>query len=160
MNNFKVYITYFYNIRFFKDNMIPVSTAVWDPKWFHNNGTDTDIFIDENGIYNGIRCKELSPYKIAEHSCGKECNQTAPDCSFLKAYRDYIYSLDFKKVYGHLCDLSIKLKNSKKLNYEPDVCLMVHEKPENPCSERCVLVDWFKDNGITVQEFNKDVHKS
>lgn len=160
MNNFKVYITYFYNIRFFKDNMIPISTAVWDPKWFHNNGTDTDIFIDENGIYNGIRCKELSPYKIAEHSCGKECNQTAPDCSFLKAYRDYIYSLDFKKVYGHLCDLSIKLKNSKKLNYEPDVCLMVHEKPENPCSERCVLVDWFKDNGITVQEFNKDVHKS
>lgn len=156
MSNFKVYITYFYNIRFFRDNMIPVSTAVWDPKWFHNNGTDTDIFIDENGIYNGIRCKELSPYKIAEHSCSKECNQTAPECSFMKAYRDYIYSLDFKKIYGYLCDLSMKLKNSKKLSYEPNVCLMVHEKPDNPCSERQILVDWFKDNGVVVEEFHKD----
>ena len=62
----KVYITYFYNIRFFKDNMIPVSTAVWDPKWFHNNGSNTDIFVDDNDIYNGIRCSELSPYKITQ----------------------------------------------------------------------------------------------
>ena len=33
---------------------------------------------------------------------------------------------------------------------------MVHEKPDNPCSERQVLVDWFKDNGVVVEEFYKD----
>ena len=149
----KIYISYFYKIRFFKNNMIPVSTAIWDPKWFHNNGTSADIFIDENGIYNGIRCMELSPYKLTEHSCNKECNQFAPNCSFIKAYKEYIYSLDFQKTYGYLCGLSNKLRDMKKLNYEPSICLMVHEKPDNPCSERSVLMDWFKDNGIEIEEF-------
>lgn len=28
----KIKISYFYMIRFFKPNQIPISTAVWDPK--------------------------------------------------------------------------------------------------------------------------------
>lgn len=31
----KILISYFYQIRFFKPNMIPLSTAAFDPKWFH-----------------------------------------------------------------------------------------------------------------------------
>lgn len=148
-----VYISYFYNIRFFSKNMIPVSTAIWDPKWYHNNGKNTDIFVDSNGVYNGVRCTELSPFKIGEHSCEKPCNQQPSNCTFITAYKNYIYSLDFNQVYGYFCELSSKLKKMRNLNVEPDVCLMVHEKPDNPCSERCVLVDWFKDNGIEVKEF-------
>ena len=33
MTNF--YISYFYQIRNMKHNTLPVSTAMWDPKWFH-----------------------------------------------------------------------------------------------------------------------------
>ena len=31
----KIYTSYFYQIRFFKPNMIPLSTAKYDPSWFH-----------------------------------------------------------------------------------------------------------------------------
>ena len=30
----KIYISYFYAVRFFKPYQIPMSTAVWDPKWW------------------------------------------------------------------------------------------------------------------------------
>ena len=33
----KIMTSYFYAIRFFKPNMIPISTAKWDPKWYHQN---------------------------------------------------------------------------------------------------------------------------
>lgn len=136
--------------------MLPVSTAVWDPKWFHNNGGQDVIFMDKNGIYNGLRCQELSPYKISDHSCGKDCEQTPPDCSFLSEYRKYIYSLDFEKTYGFLKSLAEKFKTVKKLEQEPEICLLVHEKPDNPHSERPVLIDWFRDNDVDIKEFYPD----
>ena len=51
----KVLITYFYNIRFLKQNQIPVSTAMWDPKWYHDFKDKDYIFKDKNGVYNGDR---------------------------------------------------------------------------------------------------------
>ena len=41
----KLALSYFYQIRNFKHYMIPVSTAVWDPQWFHIDKT-TKIFKD------------------------------------------------------------------------------------------------------------------
>ena len=148
MADIKFYITNFYNIRFLPTNVLPVSTAVWDPKWFHNNAGQDFIFLDKRGIYNGVRCVELSPYKLTDHSCGKECNQTPPECSFIKSYREYIYSLDFDKIYKYLSGLAERFKVSRKLRFAPEICLMVHEKPENPCSERGVLIDWFRNNNV------------
>ena len=140
--------------------MIPVSTAVYDPKWYHNNLGDAHIFLDKNGVYNGVRCPDLSPAKVNDHSCGEKCNQNVSNCSFLKSYREYIYSLDFKKVYSYFEDLCKLMKKSRRLRYEPEICLMVHEKPNNPCSERGVLIDWFKDNGVEVQEFTNHTVKN
>ena len=57
----KVATSYFYQIRFFKPNMIPVSTAMWDPKWFHNFKNQYHVFKDRNGVYNGLRYPALSP---------------------------------------------------------------------------------------------------
>lgn len=34
--NMKFYTSYFYKLRFFTPNMLPFSTAKWDPKWYHN----------------------------------------------------------------------------------------------------------------------------
>lgn len=31
----KFYISYFYAVRFMKPNTVALSTAMWDPKWFH-----------------------------------------------------------------------------------------------------------------------------
>ena len=45
----KLAISYFYQIRNFKPNMIPVSTARWDPKWYHDGKGAEYNFIDKNG---------------------------------------------------------------------------------------------------------------
>lgn len=53
----KFYISYFYQIRFFKPNMIPISTAKWDPKWYSQNGKP---YIDKRGVVNGLRAPVLA----------------------------------------------------------------------------------------------------
>lgn len=150
----KFFITYFYNVRFLSPNSIAVSTAVWDPKWFHNFNGDS-IFIDKRGLYNGYRIPELSPSKIEHVDCGDTCNKDFNSCRFLKEYRDYIYSLDFNYIKNKLLGLAESLKYERNLRATPNIYLLVHEKPDNPCSERGVLVSWFKDNNISLEEFKK-----
>lgn len=151
----KFYITYFYNVRFFSPNMLPLSTAMWDPKWYHDNLSQSYIFEDKNGVYNGFRIEELNPYKIEHVSCGESCNQVPGKCDFIQKYHDYIFSLDFNTIYQKIMDLAGGLKSQKNFRNLPDVCLLVHEKPANPCSERGVLIDWFRTNGIELEEFTK-----
>ena len=55
----KLAISYFYQIRFFKPYMIPVSTAVSDPQWYHNFQDKNYIFLDKRGVANGFRCELL-----------------------------------------------------------------------------------------------------
>ena len=141
-----IFISYFYNIRFFPTNLIPVSTAMYDPKWYHNFKSHTNIFKDKRGIINGARIEMLSPYKVESTECKNCVNKNPSSCSFIKQYRDYIFSLDFNYVYNNLLDLSHKCNDA-------DICLMVYEKPDNPCSERPVLVDWFSCNGVEIKEF-------
>ncbi len=144
-----VYISYFYNIRFFPTNLIPVSTAVLDPKWYHNFKSVDTVYKDKRGVVNGIRAAMLSPYKIDNCEC-KNClsNKDSSICSFIKQYHDYIFSLSFSNVYNYL------LKVSHTFN-DADICLMVYEKPDNPCSERATLIEWFANNGIEIREFHK-----
>ena len=57
----KLAISYFYQIRNFKKYMLPLSTAVSDPSWYHENLNNNHIFIDKRGIINGIRILPLHP---------------------------------------------------------------------------------------------------
>ena len=144
-----MYITYFYNIRFFPKNLIPVSTAMYDPKWYHDFKSNDTIFKDKRGILNGIRAEMLSPYKVESIEC-KNCNSNKNPsiCTFIKQYHDYIFSLDFNKVYDWLRNISHKFNDA-------DICLMVYEKPDNKCSERATLIEWFANNGVALTEFSK-----
>jgi hypothetical protein len=143
-----IFISYFYNIRFFPTNLIPVSTAVYDPKWYHNFKANDYIFKDKRGVINGIRIEALSPYRIENVECKNCVSKDPSSCSFIRQYRDYIFSLDFSYVYNSLLDLSRKCNGA-------DICLMVYEKPDNPCSERATLVEWFANNGVILMEFSK-----
>lgn len=149
----KFYLTYFYNIRFLSVLTIPISTAKWDPKWFHDNKGSDYVFIDKRGVYNGIRMPELSPYKLEHVECSKSCMQDPMSCSFLKDYKNYLDSLDFDEVMGKITHLAELFKQQNKLNRLPNICLLVHEKPDNPCSERKPLMDWFKEHGVDLEEF-------
>lgn len=149
----KIFITYFYNIRFFKPHMIPISTAVWDPKWYHDFQGHDIIFKDKNNVLNGIRYPDLSPANIAP-CCPCE-NKDPTTCQFIKDYAEYLDTLDFDKVYSDLTFIGNKGKEILKFDEEPEICLMVYEKPDNPCSERKSLIEYFNKHGIPITEWNK-----
>ena len=64
-----IYISYFYNVRFLKPDQVPVSTAVWDPKWFHDFKGQSHKFFDKRGVLNGLRAESLHP----DHTCDSLC---------------------------------------------------------------------------------------
>ena len=37
---------------------------------------------------------------------------------------------------------------------EPTFALIVHEAPNNPCSERTIIQQWFADHGYPIQELS------
>lgn len=150
----KIYISYFYKIRFFPDNLIPVSTACYDPFWYNNNG---EVFYDKRNVINGLRIECLNPSKISkEHVCSKDCDKNYKKCNFLKEYSKYLDSLNFNKVYRKLEKLSNFVKSTRNDNKDIDICLMVYETPSNPCSERQPLIEYFKKNGIEITEFQEN----
>lgn len=152
----KYKITNFYNIRFFKPYQIPISTAVWDPSYFHDNCGQAHCFIDKNGVMNGIREEMLSPKYISkEHqTCQKDCpyREINPECPFLLAYRKYLATVAFDALN---CELERTCKDIKKVlafKEEPECILIVYETENNPCSERNALKDYFKKNGVELTE--------
>ena len=139
------YITYFYNVRFLPPNFLPLSTAMYDPKWFTPH-------VDKRGVINGIKYTPFVPCKECQTLChGREgCTSQPSNCAFLTTYRKQIFSLDFSKVKNHLERIA---ETTKQPN--PCVVLLVYEKPDNPCSERTVLQEWFKANGSELKEYIK-----
>ena len=66
----KIYISYFYQLRFFPRNAIPLSTAVYDPAWFHDGTRDQKHkFKDKRGVINGLRAEPFMPGAACEGLC-------------------------------------------------------------------------------------------
>lgn len=140
----KIYTSYFYQVRFFKQNQIPISTAIGDPKWFHSNNGNDFKFIDKNGVINGLRAPFLSPGKSCHNLChGRPCEFTPDKCNFLIEYKKQIFALDKGWVFGQFESLGNKMKEILKFEDEPEIILLVHEAPTNECSERVVLQKFF-----------------
>ena len=54
----KVYTSYFYQIRNMRPGDLAFSTALGDPKWFHDFTNDKQYkFIDKRGVLNGLRLR-------------------------------------------------------------------------------------------------------
>lgn len=148
----KVYISYFYHVRNLPPNIVPISTAVSDPDWFHDHQASFHVFTDKRGVLNGIRARELSPYSVTPSSlCSPKCNRNYRKCAFLREYSTYLAGVDFDKLMEKLhAQLEIVGKG------DADICLMVYEKPDNHCSEREPLIRWFAAHGVTVAEFEPE----
>ena len=154
----KISTSYFYQIRFFTKNMIPVSTAIWDPKWFHT-GNNIGEYRDKNGVWNGIRMPILSSISIDTNSCSNCKTHDPSDCNFQKNYREYLNTLDFEKLFNSLKKLADAVANLENLTDEPHIVLIVHEKPNNPCSERKPLQEYFESHGIPCKELDYPISK-
>jgi len=160
----EIYTSYFYQIRFFKPYMIPLSTAVFDPKWYHEWKEQTHFFIDKNGVINGGRASTLVPNPNLMNLCSgvdkcevRQKNERAEDFSDCKFLHDYKYQLDCLFFGQFLCDIEkVKQQATKilQLDREPIIVLIVHETPDNPCSERVAILQWLKDNAVDAKELS------
>jgi hypothetical protein len=147
----KYYISYFYKLRFFPPNLVPVSTAQWDPKWYHAGKDNNYLFKDKRGVVNGVRLPMLNPSKIYHGQCtctegSYKYNGSGEFCGFMKDYYEYLNTLDFDEVIAQLDKVNKLVPNA-------NVCLMVHEPTSKPCGERAPLIQWFKEHGIELIEW-------
>ena len=165
------YISYFYQIRNMKPNMLPVSTAMWDPKWFHDDKGGRWKYMDKNGVINGVRMIDLMMplYKWEElvkrnESCehcginnGANGSWISGMCPFMKEYAKCIREKnpDFQK-FINFCDGYLQFLN-QRLNLCLDtIIFIVHEAPSKGCGERPELQRWFAENGMELKEWNKN----
>ena len=155
----KIMTSYFYQIRNFKPNMIPLSTALFDPSYFHQGRGKNYQFWDKNGVLNGVRAEVFMPGEECEGLCHgpdgcKEKNKTVI-CPFLKTYYEQLKRLNFNEVMERFKKLENSILSTKSFEDEIIFVLIVYEAPNNPCSERGPLHWWFKDNGYEIEEFKK-----
>lgn len=151
-----IYISYFYKVRFMRPYEVPLSTAVWDPKWFHMFKGQDHVFTDKNGVVNGMRASMFAPGDSCSNLCrGREtCATRNPgECLFLKKYREQLDQIDFGDFMSNMEKFSQKLQQAMHINQDVDFILLVHEASDNPCSERRPLQEWFRDHGYELKEW-------
>ena len=148
----KVKISYFYKVRFFKPNEIPISTALGDPKWFHANKSQEYVYRDKRGIVNGLRAPVFAPGRLCEGLCSgpKGCRAAAPNCQFLQMYHVQLKHIDFEEIMRELECLCNEYNGDT-------IVLLVHEAPDNPCSERSMIIKWFEENNYELKEYDENV---
>ena len=93
-----IYTSYFYMVRFFPENLIPISTAVWDPKWFHDNKDQSYQFKDKRGVINGIRASIFAPGPDLGGYCSPSCGMEPSSCQVLLRYGLQLSKLDVENV--------------------------------------------------------------
>lgn len=153
----KIYTSYFYQIRFFKPYQIPMSTAVWDPKWFHEGQGQDHVWKDKNGVWNGLRLEILNPDNCC--SLPPECVEcqrkgNPETCSFIKDYSDGLHTkVDFSELLEILNKTADYIQQLEGFKNEPEIVLIVHEASNEPCSERKSIQNLFTEHGIECTEW-------
>lgn len=148
----KVYTSYFYQVRNFKPNCLGFSTAIWPPKYFHAGNPS----LDKNGVLVGLTAPPFAPGPLCEGDCHgpKECTSKPNDCAFLKHYRQQLDQLDIKEIMAQFERIAAAVQEDYKFKGEPQIILIVYEAPSNQCSERTVIQQWFRDNGVECEEWS------
>ena len=159
----KIRTSYFYQIRNFTRNMIPISTAIWDPAWFHNFTNDYNYtFLDKRHIINGLRCNAIIEQgKESNHGpeiCPCE-NKDYNTCSFLSNYRKNLENIDFNKLISALKEYANYYKKEFEIENEIIIVFIVYETPTNPCSERKPLQDYFNSHGVECKELDYPINQ-
>lgn len=138
----KIATSYFYQIRNFTPNMIPVSTCLSDPVWYRPPA-DKEYYIDKRGIVCGLRYEPL----IVQRHGTKECIGERSICPFANINYNCELMVEYEQLLYSLVDKEKTLKAFehclKKFNADT-IVLIVHEAPNNPCSERAVLQKFFE----------------
>lgn len=158
----KLATSYFYQIRNFKNYMIPVSTAMFDPVWFHKNDMN-GVYKDKNNVYNGIRFEELAPGKSCNGLCKgtKICKIKNPkECEFLKQYEKQLENLNIENLIKKCNILANNIKRIEGFYEEPIIVFIVYESYTNECSERNTILSMFNKNNIEISELKYPIQEN
>lgn len=153
-----IYTSYFYKVRFFTPNVIPLSTAVWDPKWYHDYKGPDFRFFDKRGVINGLRATPFAPGRSCENLCrGPEtCAEQGPrECEFLRRYWEQLKAIPIKETISRLTRIGEEVRKESHFKGEPVYAFLVYEAPTNPCSERETIQRYFRENGIKCEEWSE-----
>ena len=127
--------SYFYQIRNFTPNLIPVSTCLSDPAWYRPP-EGQEYYIDKRGIVCGLRYEPLIVRDVPPLCPCPYQGEGLPHCDFLREYRRSLYQKDKERT------LKAFEYCLNKFNADT-IVLIVYEAPENPCSERKALQEFF-----------------
>ena len=154
----KIMISYFYQIRNFKKNMIPMSTAIWDPQWYHAGLGHQHTFYDKRGILNGLRLLPIITQAQGEGLC--PCKTKNPSsCKFLQHYRTCLERIDFEKMMRGIEGFAKQYKIDNNIQEEIIMVLIVYETPDNKCSERQSLINYFNAHGVECKELEYPIQQ-
>jgi len=141
----KIYTSYFAQLRKFPTNLVGLSTAAWNPRW-------RPMGKDRRGVIC-VDCPPFKPGKQCEGLCRGECNPKHPeDCAFLKTYKAQLDNLNIINIQNSLGKLATHIMKDENIN-DLDFALLVYETPQNPCSERWPIQQWFKEHNIHIEEW-------
>ncbi len=102
----KFVTSYFAMLRHFPRDVIPVSTAMRDPWWFHSskkeNYSPKGIYMSSKGILHGLRAESFVP--IA-------CDNRFGPKAFIDEYEKQLSYLDFHQEMKKFARLEIVLKH-------------------------------------------------
>ena len=141
----KIKTSYFYQIRNFTPNLIPVSVCLSDPAWYRPL-QDKEYYIDKRGIVCGLRYEPLIVQRYGTKECHGEhglCPFWSPEiynqfwCECLFEYSELLHSLVNKEKTLKAFEYCLNKFNADT------IVLMVHEAPNNLCSERLALQKFF-----------------
>ena len=132
----KIYTSYFYQIRFFTPNMVPVSTAMSDPAWY-KPPEGKEYYIDKRGIVCGLRYEPLIVQTQGTHICPCDNITSAPYCPTMVEYRQLLDKLVNKEKTFKAFEYCLNKFNADT------IVLIVYEPPNRLCSERWALQEFF-----------------
>ena len=138
--------------------MIPVSTTVTDPLWYHDFTKDYEYnFFDKRGILNGMRYEQIAEQgkRASIDGCCCPCElRDVPhkSCAFLDTYRKYLDDIEFDKMITAFEKLAKEYQEYTGITDEIIMVLIVYETPKNQCSERAALIDWVRSHGYDCNE--------
>ena len=120
------------------------------------------MFFDKRHILNGLRLETI--IEQGRHSnngpdmcpCEKKENET---CSFLQQYRENLEKIDFNKMIIDMQDFAENYKKNENINEEIILVLIVYETPNNLCSERIPLQEYFTKHGWECKELEYPIQK-
>lgn len=136
MSNIKIATSYFYQIRNFTPNLIPVSTCLSDPIWYRPPQGER-YYIDKRGIVCGLRYEPLIVQREGTHTCPCDAKSLAPACPTMLEYKNLLHSLVDKEKTLKAFEYCLNRFNADT------IVLIVYEAPNNPCSERYALQEFF-----------------